>query len=200
MVDSEEFQFSDEKLRIVRGPTAQSAWSKRVLVAIAVTVALAAVLKSFAFGSASESAQKVQVLRSETISISIPDGWRKVTNLHPDAELQATDTATDSHLAVFIDPKGDLTLEDLATLSERSVRTALEPGAKMLARDAVSVGGHPAIRMFMRGTKDGKDITHTATVVDAPAHAIGINAWTPSDRYDETGPVLLQIADSLRTR
>jgi thiol-disulfide isomerase/thioredoxin len=132
--------------------------------------------------------------------LSVPGAWRSVTDLHQEAQLQASNERQEQYVMVFTTAKTTLEGMALAEYAEfvvADVEAAL--GApEVSAPRTLTLDGRPAIQYQIAGELDDLDIVYLTTFVDGTHNYYEIFAWTLASQAQQNLPVLEEVSASFQ--
>lgn len=133
------------------------------------------------------------------VSITAPEGWRKLDNLHEEALLQAGNGFREQYLIVLTDSKQDFagTLEDhSATTVEGIVQNISD--AEVSAPVSLTINGMPALQREIHGVVDNLHVEYLHTTVEGKWGYHQLLAWTLRSKRDTAFPVLREAVASFK--
>ncbi|MEW6026573.1 MAG: hypothetical protein AB1599_04695 [Planctomycetota bacterium] len=134
--------------------------------------------------------------------ITAPGNWKKRTDLHDDAMLQAADIVGENYIVVLPDSKADL--EDGMNINGHSdiTRSSIMENIKDCKQTAgpvmLTINGRPAVQYELRGVVSGVKIVYLHTTTDGNDKFYQILAWTMPSSYQKNKPVLESVVNSFK--
>jgi hypothetical protein len=191
--------------------TTQRRWRNAALIYLAATMALfvASVALTMTLGSdpsapvtAADGRSEGRTMKSETgaVSVTVPSSWRGELALNEEADIQASDVATESYVAVFVEPKSDFpadtTIIEYTQVSRGNVLASLTGGSQPQAATRLKVNGMPAIRSHLVGAIEGEQVAYLHTVIETPTRYVQVVTWTLRSNWEQNRETLNRIAGS----
>ena len=133
----------------------------RIVLIIALAVAATACLPSSTMEKLSQKSKEQNTARTLTSSdgqsqITIPAGWKEDAELHEEAELRASDRASEMYVIVITDSKQDfeeMSVEQHSELTRGIILNGLA-SPQISPASKVTINGYPGVQTEIRGTVD----------------------------------------------
>lgn len=150
-----------------------------------------------------DTAEKPTILKSNDgrYEMTIPGGWKKATDLHDEADIQASRAFEELYVIVISESKKDFqngtTLEDYTQIVRSGM---LERVESMTATDTASaiVGRNSAMRFEAHGVVSKIKIAYINTTVETRDAFHQIIAWTLDSRFETNRPKLLEVVNTFK--
>lgn len=134
----------------------------------------------------------------DAYSIRIPENWRELDNLSPDAILSCGDPNREQYLMVIPDSRSatGMNFQEYTTVVLHQVGTGLEDAVIGQSTDFM-FRDQAGSKTSVSGTADGVKVRYWVYTVECPDDYLQIVAWTLEDKAAETQGLFDQIARTL---
>jgi hypothetical protein len=169
---------------------------------IALAVAATACLPMGKLSQKSSEQNNVKTLTSSDgqSQITIPAGWKEDAELHEEAELRASDRASEMYVIVITDSKQDfedMSVEKHSELTRGIILDGLA-SPQISPASKVSINGYPGVQTEIRGTVDKINLVYIHTSVESPKNLFQIVAWTLPSRFEKNRSTLVEVIESFK--
>lgn len=152
--------------------------------------------------SNAEAASNIITSPDGLTRMNLPAGWKheKEHELHDQADLQASNRASEMYVIVMSENKEDLRdmTIDKHSQSTRSALIEKLESPEVSDPKPVTVGGLKGVQYEIRGGVENLNIVYLHTTVESPTHFHQILAWTLKSRFDNNRATLDAVTHSLK--
>ncbi|MBD1911801.1 MULTISPECIES: hypothetical protein [unclassified Leptolyngbya] len=121
--------------------------------------------------------------------VVLPKGWEPASNLNPQAQIQAENSAQQIYLIVRAQPKAELGALTKEQFSERSRQLLTEQLTQVEQKgpsDRITkVGSYPALQYEIRGSLNSIGVVYLHTIVETPEYFTQILTWTAPANFQK---------------
>lgn len=135
------------------------------------------------------------------ISIMMPAGWKKNSNLLESALIGAAYPANETYVVVISDSKidyeDDIHLNGYTKIIQKQI-TGIAKNSKIVGDiEEIRISGLPATRFVLTGTIDGIKITYLITLTETDKAFYRILSWTLTSKFEKNKSELATVSNSL---
>jgi hypothetical protein len=150
-----------------------------------------------------ESSQEPQVMVSNDgkCQITVPGNWKKQTDLHDDATLQAGNLRGELYVIVLPETKesfGSSVNIDYVTKVVRDGLGETVTGLVLSEPIPTTINGLPARQFEASGEVEKLKVTYLYAIVDAPQSYYQVITWTLTPRFQSGKGKLLEVINSFK--
>jgi len=151
-------------------------------------------------GSANKLAAQDRVIAADSsVSVDLPSSFQPI-QINPKAKLQFADTATESYIMVFIEPKKDLTGWNLtrhSMITMAHLLSSVDMPTVSAPRNTM-VGGYPAVQYEIQGAMQGMRISYLHTTVESPIAFAQVVGWSAESKWTADESVIRKVVSSVQ--
>jgi len=136
-------------------------------------------------GACKKASKKVLLSSDERFEIAVPGGWKSETNLHEDAQVQASHQFSNQFLLVIGEDKGDfddLNLDEYCDITIEGMKERLK---KPNVGDPIPlvIDKKMAIQREVAGVIDHLKVIYLHTCIESPKYFYQIISWTTATKF-----------------
>ena len=133
--------------------------------------------------------------------ITVPGNWKKQTDLHNDATLQAANLMGELYIIVIPESKQGLGKSidlDYATKAVRESLNGTVSGLVLSEPVPTTINGLPARQFEASGEVEKLKVTYLYAIVDAPQSFYQVITWTLTPRFQSSKGKLQEVINSFK--
>ncbi|CAN5222388.1 hypothetical protein BH20ACI1_BH20ACI1_24640 [soil metagenome] len=150
-----------------------------------------------------DRSQSPQVLNStDNISqITVPGSWKKRTDLHEEAVIQAGNPFAEQYMVIIRDDRTDFgknfTLDTITEIA-RDNFTKAATETSLTDPIPVTINGYSAKQFETSGEVENIKIKYLYAIVETPNSFYQILTWTLNSKFDENKSTFLEVINSFK--
>ncbi|MCS6846955.1 MAG: hypothetical protein RMN52_04485 [Anaerolineae bacterium] len=146
----------------------------------------------------SKAALKRLLSVDDSVSVQVPESWREMSDLNPDAILQAADLLAEGYVIVIPDDKAIFAdLESYVSTALAGISDRLSE-ANVSAPVELTLNKKPGLLHTVRGKFKGVELVFIFGFAEGEDKYYQIMTWTLPSRFERNREILLDIIKSFR--